>query len=240
MDDSAYRFLETQQFSHWWFRGRARIIESVMRRTLKDGTEREILDIGSGYGALIPLLRSLGSVDAIESHLPTHHTLAELGVRTIFRDAFPAHYPSQRYNAVTMFDVLEHIDNDAGAVATIREQLLAENGFLFITVPAYQWLWGPHDDHHGHKRRYSKEQIQTLLLTAGFHDIRVSYFMTILFPLAIAQRIVQKLTGQASPDEKTPPLLFNAMLYGLFSLESLIVPRTALPYGLSLIAWAQK
>lgn len=241
MDDRAYQFLEQQQFSHWWFRGRARLIAAVMRRTLGTGSaEKEILDIGSGYGALIPVLRSFGQVDAIESYQSAHEALKDLGIRTVFSEPFPQNCPSYRYDIVTMFDVLEHLDNDEEAVRTIHVQLLKKHGHFFLTVPAYQWLWSKHDENHGHRRRYTRTQVKHLFLKAGFRDIRVSYFMTFLFPLALAQRLIQKISGKADPNDLPHPSLINRALEAIFSFESLIIPWATLPFGLSIIAHGKK
>lgn len=241
MDNVAYRFLETQQFSHWWFRGRERVISAIMRRALSgEPGEKEILDIGSGYGALIPALNAFGAVDAMESHLPAHEALRTLGTRDIFGGSFPQECPDRHYNAVTLFDVIEHLDDDLGALTAVRERMLKDGGHLFLTVPAYQWLWSPHDDHNEHRRRYARPGLRRLLASAGFSDIRISYFLTVLFPLAVIQRVMQKMTGQTSFNEKPPHPIINNLLLLLFSTESLIVPHLTLPYGLSLIAHARK
>ncbi len=59
-----------------------------------------------------------------------------------------------RWDAVCLFDVLEHLDDEAGALAACR-RLLAPGGRLFVTVPAYAWLWSRHDELLGHRRRYT-------------------------------------------------------------------------------------
>ena len=56
-----------------------------------------------------------------------------------------------RWDAVCLFDVLEHVDDEAGTLAACR-RLLAPDGRLFVTVPAYAWLWSRHDELLGHRR----------------------------------------------------------------------------------------
>lgn len=65
-------------------------------------------------------------------------------------------------------EVLEHLDDDLGALTAIRE-LLASGGNLVVTVPANPELWTQWDDLAGHRRRYRKAQLAALLSSAGFN-----------------------------------------------------------------------
>ena len=67
-----------------------------------------------------------------------------------------------KFNLVCLFDVLEHIENDRETIKKISN-ILEINGYLFITVPAYQWLWSNHDISLMHKRRYNKKNIYKII-----------------------------------------------------------------------------
>ena len=54
-----------------------------------------------------------------------------------------------------MLDVLEHIEDDAGALAAARDAL-APGGRLLLTVPAMPCLWSRHDEANCHFRRYTR------------------------------------------------------------------------------------
>jgi len=53
-----------------------------------------------------------------------------------------------------MFDVIEHVEDDRGFVASLRPYL-RERGRLYITTPAYPRLWSATDVRSGHFRRYT-------------------------------------------------------------------------------------
>ena len=240
MDQNLYDFHKEMQFDHWWFRGRAKVIRAFMDSFIKEDN-LEILDIGSGFGALHPLLRKWGKVDALEPYSEAHEYLK------VFNDGdihtigdFPDHYPPKQYDLVTLFDVLEHIEDDKKALTVVRDNLLGEKGRLVITVPAYQWLWTERDTLNRHFRRYDRKGLRKLLAEAGFGKIRISYFMTFLFPLALLQRILLKLTKSGEEDMRIRNRKMNFLFSRIFGAEAGCIRGMNFPFGLSLIAVAEK
>jgi SAM-dependent methyltransferase len=63
---------------------------------------------------------------------------------------------------VVMHDVLEHIDAEGAAVAKLRS-LVEPGGHAVLSVPALELLFGLHDRHLGHYRRYSKRTVKRAL-----------------------------------------------------------------------------
>jgi SAM-dependent methyltransferase len=57
------------------------------------------------------------------------------------------------YDVICMFDVLEHIGDDAAAVRWCHDHLRSQ-GLLFVSVPACPFLWSRHDEELHHFRRY--------------------------------------------------------------------------------------
>ncbi len=226
------------QFEHWWFKGKREIAKTFFSSTSK---RLEILDIGSGYGALLPVLKQWGNVDAIEPYVAAHPSLFELGVRKIYENVdFPTTYPAKKYHIVSLFDALEHIKYDQKALEVIIEKLLKMDGICIITVPAYMWLWTKRDEVHRHYRRYTKLKLKKLLVKVGFKNIQISYYMTLLFPVALMQRLFRKIELHNSDRLWTPGRLINMLLWRIFSFESSLLRFTNLPFGLSLIAKAEK
>ena len=64
-------------------------------------------------------------------------------------------FPEGTFDAVTLFDVVEHIEDDAGFLAQVGN-VLTKDGLVFITVPAHQWMWSSSDDSAQHYRRYNR------------------------------------------------------------------------------------
>lgn len=239
MKTHAYQLIKEHQFDHWWFLGRQKIIEAWIKyHTPGILEDLEILDIGAGYGALVPTLKQFGDVDVLEPYLEAHPTLQQLGARKIYPTTdFPLSWPDHRYDIVTLFDVLAHIEKDLLTLKTIKENLLKKKGTFFLTVPAYSWLWCKHDETYGHYRRYTKRNLINLLKESGFENIQVSYFMTLLFPLAVVSRLALKL-NYSETDLKKIPRVVNKPLATLFGLEAKCIRRFNLPFGLNILVKA--
>lgn len=240
MKNDLYEFHKNRQFDHWWFRGRAKVVESFMDHHVR-GRDLRILDIGSGYGSMIPILRKWGEVDVLEPHADSHETLRDLGAQTIHGlESFPSQCPDSQYDLVTLFDVLEHIREDAQALRALSDKTLCGGGKLVLTVPAYPWLWTKRDEQNLHFRRYTRKSLKTALERAGFRKIRVSYFMTILFPLALIQRLLARWFGGSGDEGENPRRGMNYLFSRIFGAERRLIRRVNLPFGLSLIAFAEK
>jgi len=110
-----------------------------------------------------------------------------------------------------------------------------------VTVPAYQFLWGPHDVVNHHKRRYTRAGLRRVLYAAGFELRMLSYFNTILFPAALVAWVGERLAGvRADPRPHVPPPPLNTLLTTVFAMEKYLLRGITLPYGLSLIALARR
>lgn len=238
MEQQVYDYHTASQFKHWWFKGRFDIVQSFCAAL--NGTNQRILEIGAGFGAMLPILKKWGNVDAIEIYEPAHEQLMQYGADQVLKIGdFPQTIPEKTYTTVAMFDVLEHIEDDQKALRRIHDEVLEDDGHLVITVPAYEWLWTHFDDINQHFRRYTRSNLMSKVKAAGFSDLRCSYYMTFLFPLAVLQRIVQKLTRTGETNE-TPGSFLNSLFYRIFSSEKQLVKAVGMPFGLSIILVAKK
>ena len=240
MEKSAYEILDNLQFNHWWFKGRARIIDRFLKKSINK-ENNTILDVGSGFGALIPTLKKYGEVECVEPFVDSKETLIALGANEIYNSKeFPEVHPQKPYNLVSFFDVVEHIEDDELFLKGVHDNVLDEDGKIIITVPAYNWLWTHHDDEHKHYRRYTRKMLVDVVKKAGYKNIRVNYFMTILFPLAVVSRLVQKFLNSKASDLKPMNKIANSLMFKIFSFEEKLVNVTKLPFGLSIILVADK
>src|ERR1017187_10456461 len=90
--------------------------------------------------------------------------------------------------AVGLFDVVEHIRDDRGFLTGIN-RLVIPGGRVYLTVPAYQWLWSGKGMLAGHSRRYTATTLRCLLEDAGYTVEFATYFFGFL-PLPILFRRV--------------------------------------------------
>jgi glycosyltransferase involved in cell wall biosynthesis len=73
----------------------------------------------------------------------------------------------EAYDTVICLNVLEHLDDEAAALANIRSAL-APGGRALLLVPQGPWLFGSLDEALGHVRRYTRESFRAAVANAGF------------------------------------------------------------------------
>jgi SAM-dependent methyltransferase len=238
MERSVYDEMAALDQRHWWYRGRREVIDALIRR-LGLPADARILEVGCGTGHNLEMLSRFGTVDAIEVD-PAARAMAE---QRLGRPVMEAPLPELRdiaeraYDLVAAFDVIEHIGDDQAAVASIARRL-APGGRFILTVPAHQWMWSAHDTVNHHHRRYSKRGLRRLIEGSPLKIEQIGYFNSLLFPLAVGQRLAAKLTRSDRSEVTMPPAALNQALERVFAFERRLVGRVPLPPGLSLFAVA--
>lgn len=238
MNPAAYVEMAETEARHWWFSGR-RTILSRMIESLDLPRNSRILEVGCGTGGNLEMLARYGDVSAFEMDadaraIASRKTNNHYDIRAGHcPDQIPFH--DQRFNLICMFDVLEHIEQDTEALIAVK-QLLAKNGRILMTVPAYQWLWGRHDEFLHHRRRYSRKGLRRKLEDAGLHPTKISYFNTFLFPVAAIGRLKDRIFRSSNvAGSKIPPDLLNSILRNIFSAEQFVLKKINLPFGVSIL-----
>lgn len=236
MDRAVFDRMAAHEQVHWWFVGRRAIIRALIEREVKLGPDARILEAGCGTGGNLPLLSRYGRIEGFESD-PEARRLAASGGFPVSVGALPdaVAEPDATYDLVGLFDVLEHVEDDVPALATLGRKLRA-GGTLLITVPAMPWLWSAHDRTHHHYRRYTARSLKRVITAAGLRAVNVGYFNTLLFPLAAVHRGLHGLFGTEEATDEMPARSLNAMLSAIFRSESRWVGRVPVPFGLSLFA----
>lgn len=85
------------------------------------------------------------------------------------------------FDTIVMFDVLEHIEDDVGILAQLRERL-RDGGHLILKVPAGPWLYSPMDRAIGHWRRYDKAGLRHVMKHAGYEIVAIWPFNGLAAP----------------------------------------------------------
>ena len=141
------------------------------------------------------------------------------------------------YDLVAVLDVVEHIEDDVAALGAMKS-LLKPGGKILIAVPAHQWLWRAHDVVNHHHRRYSKATLRKAIVDAGLKPTKLSYFNSLLFPLAAAARIAGRMTGRDDSDDSPPAKPLNTLFEKVFGLERYLVGRVPMTPGVSIVTLA--
>jgi SAM-dependent methyltransferase len=245
---------------HWWFRGRERILAAVLRRELArgaaPGVRRRLVTVGSGPPeGLASLARRLGDdatwigVDADPSGAlrrirAGRPSALPKGIALVWGCIERAPLRAGSCDAALALDVIEHVDDDATALAEAA-RLVRPGGFVLVTVPAFPSLWGNQDVVSHHKRRYTARTLADAFARGGVALTWSSYFNTALFPAVAAVRWTRRLLGPsaappASDLESARPGALNELLERVFAAERHLVGRVRLPAGVSLIAVARR
>lgn len=242
MNPDAYLEMSETESRHWWFAGRRAILARLIGEFDLPANAR-ILEIGSGTGGNLQMLSSFGQVSAFEMDATARSiALGKTGGRFDIRPGrCPADIPfiGEKFDLICLFDVLEHIDDDIETLIAVQERL-TEGGRILVTVPAYRWLWSAHDTFLHHKRRYSAGELRMKVMAAGLQPVRISYFNTLLFPLAAIVRLQDRLLGSSSDSGTSiPPTPINRLFTVLFGSERFILSQCNLPFGVSLLGVLQ-
>ena len=242
MDASLYQQMREQEDHHWWFKGRRAIVASQLQAS-ELPNQAKILDLGCGTGGNLAMLSQFGDVVGVELDETAAQMASDRSVAPVIRGRLPGALPLSEasFDCVTLLDVLEHIADDRATLNAVNT-LLKPHGRILMTVPAFPFLWGPHDEAHHHQRRYRAKPLAALLRDTGFEVTYLSYCNTWLFPPAAIVRLVRKILpqGDAGTELALPPMGLNVMLAMLFASERHLLRYMRLPFGISLLVTAKK
>lgn len=239
MERAVYRHMADLDQRHWWYLGRRRVIETLIERLARPPADGRILEVGCGTGHNLSMLRKFAEVDAVELDESVRAIAERRLGRQVISDRLPElqGVPDKAYDLIGAFDVIEHIHDDRAALQAIARKL-RPGGELVLTVPAHPWMWSAHDVVNHHQRRYSKQSLKTLIGASPLSLVSIGYLNSLLFPLALAQRMASKILGKQDAQLGIPPEPLNKALTSIFAAERHLIGRLPLPPGLSLYAVA--
>jgi len=158
-----------------------------------------VLEVGCGAGDLLAHLAARGcqvvGVDASESaRAEARSRAAAFGPGYVVR----ADLPDETFDLVLAFEVLEHIEDELGALRGFAAHV-RPGGHLLLSVPAHHRRWGPHDVWAGHVRRYERDELAARLREAG---LAVEFVWSYGFPLANwVEPLRERVAARRNPGE---------------------------------------
>ena len=239
MNEPEYQKMHDAEDHYWWFVARRDLAKRLLFRYI-EGEPGRLLDLGCGTGAALnelqvehPQTACIG-VDAYATALELSYRrgLAKLVLGS--GTAIPLQ--SGAIDCAISLDTIEHIEDDARVLSEMY-RALRPHGIAVISVPAYQWLWGPHDVALMHYRRYTARQFKRLAEKAGFRVVLCSYSVFFLFPVVVLIRLNDRLSRR--PNRVSLPKVpdwMNRLLLRLMAFESVLLQFVSLPWGSSVVA----
>lgn len=221
---------------HWWWRVREEILLKEVRQILATRTGAKILDIGCGAGLFFDALEPFGHVEGIESDPIAVEQSGRWRSRIHLGDLETFVSPGG-FDLILMLDVLEHVERP-DVMLRRAAQLLAADGQVLVTVPAFDALWTSHDQLNGHVKRYAAGEVRRLLTGADLDVTGARYLFQSLTLPKLAVRAKEALIRSEASVPRVPPGFLNAALQSWFRCENAIAGW--LPFGSSVMAIARR
>ena len=247
MDKTYYHEYYKLEREHWWFVVRGRILlEHILPYT--KAPDLSILNVGAATGRTSELLSDLGEVTSIEYDDDCRNfanALTGLGIKK--GTILDLELEDNSFHLSCAFDVIEHVENDKKAVAELV-RVTKTNGLIFITVPAFQFLWSEHDIVNHHFRRYTRSKLKQILPSEEISLVHKTYFNSLLFfPIAIF-RVLSRLVparfyrkGSGADNTLVANDSFvNKLMFRVFETERKLLRKVKFPFGVSLMVILRK
>lgn len=242
LEKEQYEILFQMEERHWWYLGMQRITGSLLSRHVPPGRVARMLDAGCGTGGMTQYLQTFGSAVGVD--------LSEDAIAFCRRRRLPAvvqgsierlPFADEAFDLVVSLDVLYHqkVGDDIQALREFN-RVLSPGGIAIVRVPACNWLRGAHDIAVHTRHRYRSSELAGKLSEAGFYIRKMTYVNCLLFPIAALKRLMEGNEPSLQPDLALPPRLVNRTLTGILALESALLRFSPLPWGLSVLAVAEK
>lgn len=242
MERSVYAVDAAIEQTHWWFCGRRRLFAHELERG--GVTARACaLDTGTSAGTNLRMLKELGfrNVTGLDISEDAIAFCEAKGLGPVEQgDICAMPFADDSFDLVLATDVVEHVEDDAGALREIV-RVLRPGGTLLLTVPAFNLLWGLQDRVSKHKRRYRLKPLAEQLTVAGLRVQHAYYFNYLLFlPILMARRAIDALGISLKSEGQLNSPLLNGLLAAIFAWDIRTAPLLKPPFGVSILMLATK
>lgn len=175
----------------YWFQHRNKCIQALVK---KHSPEKTFYDIGGGNGFVSLGLQNSG-IEAvlIEPSINGVLNAKKRGLSNLVCSTLQdASFKLNSISAIGVFDVVEHIEDDNTFLKQMYDYL-EPNGKLYLTVPAFNFLWANEDDYSGHYRRYTASKLKKQLENLGYEVNYSSYlFSPLVLPVFLFRSLPSK------------------------------------------------
>lgn len=233
--------------TYWWFVGKRYLARTILKTVVPmDGPkDKALLDIGCGTGMVMELLGNFGNAFGMDVSSEALRFLRKSDRHRLVKanadNAVP--FKDDTFSTITCLDVLEHLDDDLSALKEAY-RVCAPGGHMILTVPAFHFLWSPHDEALHHRRRYTRSSLLHAVSRCKWQVAGCSYYNLALFLPILAVRMLSRYRRQGVNPRSDFSLAFprwlNAMLAGLFCAEIRLLRFLYFPFGVSLVAILRK
>jgi SAM-dependent methyltransferase len=229
--------LDRVERDHWWFEA----LRDLVGDSLRDFAPppARVLDVGCSTGHLLASLPDGYERTGVDADPEAVALASRLRpeIRFLAGDIERLPFEDASFEVALATDVVSAVgvDDDLRALRELC-RVLVPGGTLVLQVAAYEWLRSGHDRAAGTARRYTAGSLRRLLGVAGLEPRRLTYRVTLLFPLAAAWRLARRRRDES--DVAPVDTRLNRVLRAVMAAERPLARRVRLPFGLSVFAVA--
>jgi SAM-dependent methyltransferase len=241
MRPAEYEAMFRAEETHWWYGALHRLIFDTLETHLPVWREKAILDAGCGTGAVLKQLgnpsKNVG-VDLAPEAIAFCRQRGLQNVRQADISALP--FADGSFDAVICSSVLYHEwVRDVASVMRELRRVLRPGGLLLVNLPAFEFLHSAHDVAVMTKKRFRKNEVRLLLSENGFTIQRLSYWTTLLFPLAVVARTLGGSKTGRDFDSKEKSFTHHLFAQTM-RVELGLMRVVSFPFGVAIFAAARK
>lgn len=228
---------------HFWFLTRREYLVEKIKNNLKNTDI--FVELGAGSGSIAEKAKDICNDTAVIDIQEAGLICAKnKGIKKAYQMNINKNVFYNHFDAVGLFDVLEHMQDDNLVLYNISN-MLKSKGKLFITVPAFSFLWNKRDEIENHQRRYSMLDLTNILTANGFRVIESRYFFFSIFPLLVLRSIIWRFSKKNKSkndylDNIQINPLTNRILLVVTRVENYIFKYINPPFGGSIFILVEK
>ncbi|HTC15465.1 MAG TPA: class I SAM-dependent methyltransferase [Steroidobacteraceae bacterium] len=139
---SGASLVEAQRFNTW----------PLVQSLLPQAPRR--LEVAPGLRPRLPIL----GTQFVDISIPALAALRGRGGQVVQGQVRALPFADQTFDLVCALDIIEHVDDDAGALAELT-RVVRPGGMVLLSTPLHAARWTSFDEFVGHKRRYQPQQL---------------------------------------------------------------------------------
>ena len=149
-------------------------------------------------------------------------------------------YEDGRFDVVTAFDVVEHMDDDVAGLREMR-RVLRPDGRLLLFVPTFIVISGMQDEVSNHRRRYRLPELRRGVSEAGFEVERTTYAdVTFFAPILLVRKLMRRAGIRTATENSINVSMLNGVLGRVLGSESTFLRYLNFPFGVSGLCVARR
>jgi SAM-dependent methyltransferase len=191
------KWFEIASTEHFWIRRRFDVLRKLTPEF--NWAQLKLAEIGSGTGLVQRQFEDYfgAEIDGFDLNQTALQNAVSRKSRCI---CYNIHARLEQlraaYDAIVLFDVIEHIEDDRGFLESALFHL-KDGGALIINVPASKSLFSAYDRAVGHVRRYEVQDMNALMKACRLTITAWTYWGWPLLPLlSIRKRWLDKFTDE--------------------------------------------